>query len=138
MTDEQKRERLLTHPDTIEVEIGGEARPWLLGKYAIDLAKKQDVRLQDVLGGPEGPGDEEDIEAGFEQMCRLLWMGFLPFDQECKTEDFDWLLSFGDIKRLMPVLTAGFGEFLEEVTEGKKQAAQGAADRKRAKTTKGR
>lgn len=132
MTEQQKAraERLREHPDTIEIDLHDEKRPWLLGKYAIDLAKARGVKVEEVLGQVES----ENVEAGFEQMCRLLWTGFLPFEPELEVEDFSWLLSFADVHRLMPQLTGQFGEFLEEVGEGNARAAQGAADRKKGRS----
>ena len=127
MTFDERAEKLRRHPDTIEIEICGEPRPWFLGKLTFDLAKAKGSALGEVFAQLSTAG--EDLGAQMDAFGRLVYAGLLPFDETIELDDVAPFLSVGDMNRMAPLLTGRLEEVAEE-EQGKAEAqAQSKRDR---------
>ena len=133
MDFQTRADKLRAHPDTVQIEIAGESRPWFLGKLTFDLARARGVELGDVLAAFDGAdtaglGRLDGLLGAFGQ---LLFFGFAPFDEQLEPEDVTDLLSAGDLTRIMPQLMDALGGAAEDAAGKAAAAAQGAADRRK-------
>ena len=104
MTKEERLTRLKEHQDTLQVEYAGEERYWLLGRYALHLVKQAGEDPDEILGSVGGDGMTEDMD----MFAKILWAGFLPFDEDLEYEEVQMLLSMGDMARLSPKIMGPF------------------------------
>ena len=116
MTKEKRLERLKAHEDTQEIDYAGKTRHWMLGRYALKLAKERGVPVGELISDIDPEESEDDITESFDQFAKLLWVGFLPFpDDRMDLEDVELLLSFGDLGRLAPKVMGPLQELQENV-----------------------
>lgn len=133
MTFDERAERLLRHPDTVEIEICGETRPWFLGNVTTRLAKEHGIDVVALLA--ELDEGDDNLSSVIDTAGKLIFAGCLPFAEDLAPEDVTDLLSVADLPRLLPVLLEPLQAFAEAESEGKAtaaaQKAQSAADRKK-------
>ncbi|HYG66101.1 MAG TPA: hypothetical protein VD838_00530 [Anaeromyxobacteraceae bacterium] len=118
-------ERLRSHPDTVEVEVCGVRRPWNLGRLALRMAKERGYDADAIISGLSAGTIGDTLE----RFALLLYAGFLPFEPSLEFDEVADLLSTGDVRRLMPTLTARLAPQVseaEEVAKGKAAAAGSA------------
>lgn len=130
MTPDERRAKLLTHPDTIEIEIGGETLPWILGKVTFRLAKDKGFTLGGIIQQMQTANG--DLDVMMDAFGKLVYAGALPFDETLVEDDLTDLVSIGDMKRLAPVLTGALQDVADEAADevGKgPRAAQAKRDR---------
>ena len=110
-------------PATITVEVQGEELPWYLGAKSFKLAReKKDLEPDDILVDVD---PDKPIATGIQRVSRLVWAGWLVFDEDLSIEDVKALISFPPPDGLMNPITERLDQMPDDQTQGlgKDQAA---------------
>lgn len=121
------------HPDTIEVELAGQTLPWFLGRKSFRLAKERGVEISEVLQTARSAQKNEDLNEAIDTIAKLVWTGFLVFDEELEIDAVADRMSLQDIPRLKGTI---MGEFEKLKEAGDLAAGNGKAGKEGGKKAK--
>ncbi len=101
---------------TITVEVQGEELPWYLGAKSFELAReKEGLEPDDILVDVD---PDKPIATGIERVSRLVWAGWLVFDEDLSVEDVKALISFPPPEPLINPITERLEAMQDEQTQG--------------------
>lgn len=120
------------HPAKIEIELAGETFPWFIGRRTFDLVNdhNDEVDFEEILGDAmDGRISEMDsAEERFNAIGRLVWAGFLPFEEDLEFEDVTNVLTFHDIATVFKPIRAHFQKLQDEVEQLEKESEELGGD----------
>lgn len=108
LTRDEIEDLLENHPDTEEIELGGQTFKLWFGGASFGFAEKEGIDLGEILDiDPSDAGAElgkQSMEQFFAEVQRLLFVGLKPLQQDITLTKIAFLLSAQERMRVAPKL----------------------------------
>lgn len=131
ISDALKDKDPIDHPDTIQIKIAGEELPFFLGRRTFDLVKdhpdEPEMGFVEILEGGMESVQSDNPKSRMDQIGRMVWAGFLPFEPDLEYEVVSNQLSIGDLPRLAKTIRSEFDKLTEMANEVREEMGQDPA-----------